>query len=70
MVLYRYYLPHRPPMPGAIPKDGLIRTASFDYMQSFGGIGCWGWAEYSRQLTEKEIYDYELVASLNNPLEY
>lgn len=74
MKVYRYYCRFRPPMPGAIPREGLVNIASFDYPQEFTGkkgrVGCWGWAEYSRPLTEKEIHDYELAASPNNPLEY
>ena len=70
MKVYRYYTLYRPPMPGAIPREGLVHTADFDYKQSYNGIGCWGWAEYSRPLTEKEITDYELAESVNNPLEY
>ena len=57
-------------MPGAIHRDGLVNIADFDYPQSFNGISAWGWAEYNRPLTEKEIHDYELAASPNNPLEY
>lgn len=70
MKVYRYYCQYRPPMPGAIPSDGLVNIASFDYKQSYNGVGCWGWAEYNRPLTEKEIGDYELAASPNNPLDY
>ena len=70
MKVYRYYCQFRPPMPGAIPRAGLVNTADFDYKQSFNGIGAWGWAEYSRPLTDDEIYHYELAASPNNPLEY
>ena len=70
MKVYRYYCQYRPPMPGAIPRDGLVNIASFDYKQSYNGVGCWGWAEYNRPLTENEIGDYELAASQNNPLDY
>ena len=70
MKVYRYYCQFRPPMPGAIPRDGLVNIADFDYPQSFNGISAWGWAEYSRPLTDDEIYHYELAASPNNPLKY
>ena len=70
MKVYRYYCQFRPPMPGAIPREGLQQVASFDYLQSFNGISAWGFAEYSRELTDKEVHDYELAASPNNPLEY
>lgn len=68
MKVYRYYCQFRPPMPGAIPRDGLVNIGDYDYPQSFDGISAWGFAEYNRPLTDKEISDYELVASRNNPL--
>lgn len=68
--VYRYYCPFRPPMPGAIPRRGLVRTCEYDYKQCIGGVGAWGFAEYDRQLTEQEVSDYELVEGKNNPLEY
>lgn len=68
--VYRYYTIYRPPMPGAIPRQGLVRVGSYDYKQSIGGVGAWGFAEYDRPLTEKEVYDYELAEAKNNPLEY
>lgn len=74
MKVYRYYCRFRPPMPGAIPRPGLQNVASFDWPQTFEGVrgrvGAWGWAEYDRPLTDKEICDYELVPSRNNPLTY
>ena len=70
MKVYRYYCRFRPPMPGAVPREGLVHVGSYDYPQSFNGIGAWGFAEYDRELTPKEINDYELAASKNNPLEY
>ena len=70
MKVWRYYCRFRPPMPGGIPRDGITNMASFDWPQSFNGVGCWGWVEYDRPLTEKEISDYELAGSENNPLEY
>ena len=57
-------------MPGAIPRQGLVRVGSYDYKQSIGGVGAWGFAEYDRPLTAQEIEDYELAEGQNNPLEY
>ena len=68
--VYRYYCRFRPPMPGAIPRPGLVRVGSYDYKQCIGGVGAWGFAEYDRPLTEKEIEDYELAPAKHNPLEY
>lgn len=66
MKVYRYYCRFRPPMPGAIPKQGLVNLTSFDYRQSYDGIECWGWVEYDRELTKDEINDYELAKSSND----
>lgn len=57
-------------MPGAIPRKGLVRAASYDYKQCIGGCGAWGFAEYDRELTSQEISDYELEPAKHNPLEY
>ena len=70
MKVYRYYCRFRPPMPGGIPRKGLVNTGEYDYPQTFGGVSAWGFAEYDRELTAKEIDDYELAPSKNNPLEY
>ena len=67
---YRYYCKHRPPMPGAIPRAGLVRISGFNYKQCLAGVGAWGWAEYSRPLSDEEIAQYELAPSRNNPLNY
>lgn len=69
MKIYRYYCKYRPPMPGAIPRAGLMHVEAYDCKQSFDGMAAWGYAEYDRPLTEKEINDYELAAFRNNPSE-
>ena len=68
MSLYRYYCKYRPPMPGGIPREGLIYVHSYDNVQSVDGVTAWGYVEYSRKLTEREVDDYELVASKQNPI--
>lgn len=68
--VYRYYCPFRPPMPGAIPRLGLLRVGDHDDVMCKGSTEYWGFAEYERPLTEQEIKDYELRASENNPIEY
>lgn len=70
MKVYRYYCKFRPPMPGGIPREGLVNTGEYDWPQSFDGVRAWGFAEYNRELSSKEIDDYELAPSKNNPLEY
>ena len=60
---HRYYTVGRPPMPGAIPGDGLVDTKSFMDRHLVPEIGCraWGYAEYDRCLTAQEVADYEMV---------
>ena len=70
MKVYRYYCQFRPPMPGAVPRPGLVRVYSYDYKQRFDGVGAWGFAEYDRPLSDSEVSQYELAPSKNNPLEY
>lgn len=70
MKLYRYYCRMRPPMPGAIPRNGLDYVDAFDTRQSVNGIEAWGFADYTRELTQKEIDDYELEPCPKNPHEY
>lgn len=67
--VWRYYCRFRPPMLGAIPRQGLVRVACYDTRQNICG-GAWGFAEYDRPLTAQEIDQYELSESQNNPLMY
>ena len=59
---YRYYATQRPPMLGCIPK-GASEVVFFDERPFVEEIGrpAWGYAEYSRKLTDDEITEYELV---------
>ena len=61
--LYRYYCPMRPPMLGAIPKDGLVKAIDFGERTNILplNIKAWGEVIYNRRLSEKEVYNYELV---------
>lgn len=61
-----YYMTQRPPMIGAMPKEGLVDWVAFDddgrrvFCEK---IGCEAYAKlnYSRELTEQEVNDYELI---------
>jgi len=59
---YRYYCLERPAGPGAIPR-GVVVITNFDERKTADEIGrmAWGWVEYERELTEKEIREYELM---------
>lgn len=63
--VYRYYTIFRPPGPGAVPSKGLVRVAGFDDRVHVPSqrLRVWGWAEYNRKLTEREISQYELGGS-------
>ena len=69
MNVYRYYCRFRPPMPGAIPTNGLTNIVCYDYREPVENVEAWGYAEYMRPLTEQEIYSYELYPSKENPTE-
>lgn len=60
---YTYYTLYRPPMPGAIPRDGLMAVQAYDERKPIQAIGrsAWGIAIYCRQLTQDEIEEYELI---------
>jgi len=61
---YRYYSTQRPIDLGTYPEAGgaLIGFQNFDTREEVeeGNFKAWGWLDYSRPLTEKEISDYEL----------
>lgn len=60
---FRYYSIHRPVAPGTFPKSGVINLHNFDYRTSDNPLNrpAWGYIDYNRALTEKEMRDYELV---------
>ena len=65
MICYEYLCHQRPPMPGAVPKAGLIETRNppdgVDEVVVDGvSYICWGYVVYDRPLTDKEMSDYEL----------
>ena len=59
---YVYYMTQRPPMPGAMPKEGLIEIEAREPWKRLPGVGrAYAKLIYDRRLTDKEIEDYELV---------
>lgn len=65
-MINRYYLTQRGPGPGAIPryKDNLITDVKdYGIKIYIGVIGCmaWGYVEYEKPLSTKDINDYELM---------
>lgn len=67
--VYRYYLPFRPPMPGAQP-GGADTLHEYDSPEIKHGRMVWGYAEYLAPLTDEQTAAYELMPSPNNPLTY
>ena len=59
MIRARYATLMRPPMPGAVPRKGLLEMKEIEG-NAPSGHHAWGWAEYDRFLTGEEIRDYEL----------
>lgn len=57
--VYRYACLMRPPGPGAAPREGMI-SCSFEPGNAPSGHHHWGTCEYNRELTEDEIWSYEL----------
>lgn len=62
MKAYRYYCRMRPPMPGTIPR-GPINIEDYGERKHVYEAGCdaWGHVDYERELSPREVYDYELV---------
>lgn len=59
--LYRYYSTQRPVTPGTFPGKP-INIQNFDTRESVcgGQMQAWGYVEYKKPLTEKQMNDYEL----------
>lgn len=55
---YHYFLRMRPPAPGAVPREGLLRCTDREIF--YDGQRYWGEAVYNRQLTTEEVEHYEL----------
>ena len=61
---FRYYSRMRPIGPGTCPKKGLQEVCNFDsrkYVEDAGTF-VWGYADYDRELTDRETAAYELTA--------
>ncbi len=58
-MIVRYAFLMRPPMPGAMPREGLLECKEIRGTAP-SGHHAWGWADYDRQLSPEEIQNYEL----------
>ena len=72
MTKYRCYSTQRPIMPGGIPDRGMINVANFRGKRFVPDIKmeAWGYADFDRQLTPREVNDYELYALGKIPMKY
>ena len=58
MKKFTYYCRLRPPMLGAIPRQGLIEVS--DEKPVKNRMEYWGYVVYDRKLTKGELYQYDL----------
>lgn len=58
-ITYTYGCLERPPGPGSVPREGLIRCADTECFDA-AGWRCWGWVEYDRPLKAFEQAHYAL----------
>lgn len=61
---YKYYSVMRPVSIGTFPDNGaILGIVNFDRREMVEAIGreAWGYINYSKPLTEKQISDYELI---------
>lgn len=57
---YGYLCLMRPPVPGAVPRDGLVRCDDVGGYSKESGRHYWGRVVYDRELTEAEAEHYDL----------
>jgi hypothetical protein len=57
----RYYSTLRPVSIGTYPKDGFMYFVNYDDRTEVDGKMVWAELYYNRDLTEKEMSDYDLI---------
>ncbi len=61
----RYFSIMRPVSLGTAPKQGMMDFINYDnrmeIQTTYGVIQAWAEIYYNRELTEKEMYDYEIA---------
>lgn len=64
---HTYYMTQRPPSLGCQPMEGLREMKAYwERTRITDRIMAWGKLIYNRQLTDKEIEDYELTPAPTN----
>lgn len=67
-MIYCYFMTQRPPMPGALPKEGLCKIEEYDtkkFVYEFGGTA-YAKLYYGRELSKEEVKQYELEPLFHN----
>lgn len=58
---YKYYSKARPVDIGTHPTNGMIDFVNYDSMKDIEGFRVWATLFYERELTQKELENYEMV---------
>ena len=68
MKTYIYYSTLRPVSIGTYPKEGMVSFHNFDKRTYCPDIEweAWGYLEYDRELTKKEMESYDLTAPFDD----
>lgn len=62
MANYVYWSTQRPIGIGTCPKEGMVRFHNYDKRTPIYSVGnTWGYVVYNRELSLKEVCDYELT---------
>lgn len=61
--MYTYFCRERPPVPGAVPRKGLIEVYEYPHpiYDQMDGHLLYGYVNYDRKLTAEEVSAYELL---------
>jgi len=57
---YAYYCLMRPPMPGAVPRNGLVQCEDKEGVSLTSKHHYWGRVVYDRPLSTEEVLHFEL----------
>ena len=68
--IWRYYCPFRPPGLGAVPRFAVVMRFYEDRVPvaAIGGRKCWGHVDYAAELSQQDVYGYELIPDPGNPV--
>lgn len=68
--MHRYYSPMRPVFIGTYPQpegNKVVDIFNFDHRERIDGFPrpIWGWIDYEKPLSDKDMLDYELFYAEN-----